>query len=130
MKKQNQTAPLLGGSSLLTIFAVLCLTVLAMLSITAVTARQRLSERALASVTAYYAADAQAETVFARLRSGERPEGVEQEGDHYRYQCPITENRSLFVELRKEGTAWQVLRWQEVAQPLALDDSMPVWKGK
>lgn len=130
MKREFQSAPLLGGSSLLTIFGVLCLTVFALLSLTTVTARARLSESALSAVTAYYAADAQAEEIFARLRNGETVAQVEREGNVYRYECPITPTRSLFVEVEKEENNWRVCRWQEVSQPLKLDDSMPVWDGK
>lgn len=130
MKKTSGIPPLLGGSSLLTIFAVLCLTVFALLSVTTVTARQRLSENALASVIAYYEADTQAELVFARLRNGEHPAGVTRDGAVFRYACPISHNRSLQVELKKEEKGWTVLRWQEVTQPLVIDDSLPVWDGK
>lgn len=130
MKKETQSAPLLGGSSLITIFGVLCLTVFALLSLTTVTARARLSDSALASVTAYYAADTQAEVLFARLRNGELPPEVTKEENRYFYECPITATRRIFVELEKEGDTWIVLRWQEVAQPLELDDDLPVWDGK
>ncbi len=130
MKRQSGSPPLLGGSSLLVIFGVLCLTVFALLSLTTVTARQRLSDSALASVTAYYQADTQAEIVFAQLRSGAVPEGVTQEENRYRYECPITNTRSLFVELEHQGETWRILRWQKVAQPLELDDNLPVWDGK
>lgn len=130
MKKEGNSLSLLGGSSLLTIFSVLCLTVLALLSLTSVTARQRLSDSAISSVEAYYAADTQAEVIFARLRNGETVEGVEREKEIYRYQCPISENRTLFVTLEKDGDTWQVLRWQEVANPLQIDDNLPVWDGK
>lgn len=130
MKKTSGIPPLLGGSSLLTIFAVLCLTVFALLSVTTVTARQRLSENALASVIAYYEADTQAELVFAQLRNGEHPAGVTRDGAVFRYACPISHNRSLQVELKKEEKGWTVLRWQEVTQPLVIDDSLPVWDGK
>ena len=130
MKEKTQGAPLLGGSSLLAIFGVLCLTVFALLSLTTVTASARLSDSAAASVTAYYEADTQAERIFARLRNGEAPGEVTREGSIYRYECPITATRSIFVELEKTGDTWTVLRWQEVAQALQLDDSMPVWNGK
>lgn len=130
MKKQAQTAPLLGASSLLAIFGILCLTVFALLSLTSVTASTRLSESSLSAVTAYYEADAQAEATFARLRNGELPQGVKTEGDLYRYEVPITQSRSLFVELRRNADTWTVLRWQEVAQPLQIDDTIPVWDGK
>ncbi len=128
--REKQKAPVLGGSSLLAIFGVLCLTVFALLSLTTVAARQRLSESALHAVTAYYEADTRGELIFAELRKGLLPEGVEQVGNRYRYECPITESRRLCIEVENQGGSWRVLRWQEVADPLEIDDSMPVWQGK
>ena len=62
MKKgQKMNLPAVGGSSLLVIFAVLCMTVFAVLSLSTVLAEQRLSETAAESVAAYYRADLQAD---------------------------------------------------------------------
>ena len=66
-KKERFPPPAVGGSSLLVIFAVLCLTVFALLSLSTVQADGRLSEAAVASVAAYYEADCRAEEILARL---------------------------------------------------------------
>ena len=113
MKKgQKMNLPAVGGSSLLVIFAVLCMTVFAVLSLSTVLAEQRLSETAAESVAAYYRADLQAEEIFARLRSGEQVPGVQILEDRYEYSCIISETQSLHVTLRRTDNGWSVLRWQ------------------
>ena len=75
-EKNGFRFPVMGVSSLLIIFSVLCLTVFAILSVSTASAGSRLSEKAAQSVTDYYAADSRAEKTIAALRSGEIPEGV------------------------------------------------------
>ena len=53
--------PAVGGVSLLVVFAVLCLTVFALLSLSTVRADARLSEASAQSVADYYAADCEAQ---------------------------------------------------------------------
>ena len=78
MSEKRRFAPTaVGGSSLLTIFGILCLTVFALLCLTTVLSDQRLQEGMLTQVEQYYAADVMAEEVLARIRHGEIPEGVE-----------------------------------------------------
>lgn len=131
MRKQEKNAiPAVGGSSLLVVFAVLCMTVFAMMSLSTVQAQQRLAEAGARSVSAYYDADLEAERIFARLRAGQLPEGVAREGDIYRYTCPVSAHQVLAVEVRQTREGWEVLHWQTVAQPIENDDSLPVWGGQ
>ena len=106
--------PVVGGSSLLIIFAVLCLTVLAMLSLSTAQNNAKMSRASADSVTAYYAADTQAEEILARLRGGEMPDGVIAEtdggGTRYEYTVPISDTQVLSVTVYLEGTDWKVLR--------------------
>lgn len=128
--RESFSPPAVGGSSLLVIFAVLTITVFALLSISSVQAERRLSDSALRSVSAYYAADNEAETVFAQLRSGETPPQVTRDGEIYRYSCAISENQLLHVELRRTGEGWEVLRWQAVPiNRLPEDRTLPIWNG-
>ena len=76
-KKEGMAPPALGGSSLLVAFAVLALTVFALLSLSTVQADVRLADASAQAVTDYYAADCQAQEILARLRNGETVEGVE-----------------------------------------------------
>lgn len=131
MKKPAPISPpAIGGSSLLVSFAVLCLTVFALLSLSTVQAEKRLSDAAADAVTAYYEADLEAERIFARLRSGETLPGVQESAGIYSYTCPISENQTLLVKLQKTEAAWTVLRWQAAAQPEELSQTLPVWDGK
>ena len=129
-KQEGFSVPAVGASSLLVAFAVLCLTVFALLSLTTVRAEKRLSEASAQAVGEYYAADLQAEQIFAALRRGELPEEVTQQDNIYTYRCPVSENQDLLVALEKTETGWRVLRWQAAARETdGQTDSLPVWQG-
>lgn len=133
MQDKRKRSPLLiGGSSLLTMFAVLCLTVFAVLSIATVQANGRLGDRAADAVLRYYAADCRAEELLARLRSGELPEGVRTcGGGRYAYDCPISDTQTLAVEVALDGPDYTILRWQAVSTARwQADDSLSVWDGE
>jgi hypothetical protein len=121
---------MVGGSSLLVIFAVLCLTVFALLGLSTVQADGRLSDSTVQAVSGYYEADCQAERILARLRSGQMPEGVTRTGDVYSYICSVSDTQQLQVEVSLDGTDYTVLRWQLVSiadwQP---DQSIDLWDG-
>ena len=122
--------PVVGGSSLLVIFAVLCLTVFALLGLSTVQAGGRLSQSTVQAVSAYYQADCQAEEMFARLRTGEMPAGVTKAEDVYSYICPISDTQQLRVEHQKEPDGWTVLRWQaESTADWNADDGLNLWDG-
>ena len=128
--------PMVGGSSLLVIFAVLCLTIFALLGLSTVQADGRLSDASAEAVAAYYAADYQAEEVFARLRSGEFPGDIAvtvdttPEGSLYAYACPISDVQTLGVELLEADGTWTVLSWKMVSTAdWAPDDTLDLWDG-
>lgn len=130
-EKQRSAPPMVGASSLLVIFAVLCLTVFALLSVSTVRADQRLSDNAAEAVEEYYAADCAAEEILARLRAGERPEGVREENGVYTYACTISDTQTLVVEVAVDGAQYSILRWQAVSTAdWKADDTLPVWSGK
>ena len=113
--RASMSPPLVGGITLLTVFAVLCLAVMSMLSLSAVRSDAELSRRSAEAVTAWYAADTRAEEILARLRGGENPEQVQREGDVCRYACPISATQRLEVEVRITEDTYTVLRWQAVS---------------
>ena len=86
-EERRSVPPAPGASALLVIFAVLCLTVLAMLSLS---------------------------TVQADAREGTVPPGVREEAGVYYYKCTVSSTQDLEVEVRVEGDAYTVLRWQMV----------------
>ena len=129
-EKRRFSPPVTGGSSLLVIFAVLCLTIFALLGLSTVQADGRLSNATAVAVSNYYAADSQAEEIFARLRSGEAVEGVVVSGSRYFYECSISDTQTLQVQLLEEDGAWSVERWQAVSTAQwEADDSLSVWDG-
>lgn len=127
--RERFSPPPVGSTSLMGIFGILVLAVLAVLSLTTALADQRLSDAAAQSVSAYYEADNRAEEIFARLRQGELPEGVQVEGNLYCFRCPISHNQQLEAVLRKDSGGWTVLRWQAVALPQTGDENTNLWNG-
>lgn len=128
--RREITLPPVGGTTLLAVFAVLCLTVFAVLGLSAVRADDRLSRKSADAVTAYYRAEAEAEAVLARLRAGELPEGVAAKDGIYSYQVPVSDVRELQVEVRVRGRDYTILRWQTAAtSDVEYDGSLAVWDG-
>ena len=124
------TPPAVGGVSLLVVFAVLCLTVFALLGLATVQADVRLANTSARAVSDYYAADCAAQEILARLRNEELPEGVDVDGDTYRFSCPISEGQTLEAEVRLEGGNCTVLRWQAVSSgEWTFDDGLDLWDG-
>ena len=129
MKHHRISAPAIGGSSLLAIFALLALTVFALLSLSTVQAEKRMADAAARSVADYYAADLEAERIFARLRAGETVDSVAVKGNNYSYACAISEHQILKVQLEKKEDTWYVCRWQVIASPEPISETLPVWDG-
>ena len=129
--KSRFSPPAVGGVSLLITFAVLCLTVFALLSLSSVRANPRLAEASAKAVEDYYAADCAAQEVLSRLRQGELPDNVQVDGDLYSYACPITDTQELQVEVRLEGEGWTVLRWQSARSgDWELEEELELWDGE
>ena len=121
----------LAAAVCLQAFAVLCLTVFALLSLTTVRADVRLADASVQAVSDYYAADRAAQTILARLRGGEMPEGVTSMGGNlYAYSCPVSDRQQLEVEVEVDGTAYRILRWQtDPTGEWESDGSLEVWDG-
>ncbi len=146
-KRQTKASvPVVGGSSLLVIFAVLCLTVFALLTLSTVQADLRLADLSAQAVSGYYQADVQAQTILARLRRGDDPGDtafdVEIVGDEqtpaaldrsyliYSYTCPISETQELSVSVRMDDDRYTILRWQAVSTlDWQADENIEVWDG-
>ena len=142
-KRQETLAiPAAGGISLLTVFAVLCLTVFALLSLSTVQADVRLSQASVQAVEDYYAADRQAQAVLAQLRWGEITEEITMVADYgawsggpgwseYSYAVPISDTLELQVEVALDGSDYEVLRWQAVpVGEWEIDDGLELWDGE
>ena len=130
-QKERVKLPAVGGSSLLVIFTVLCLTVFALLGLGTVQAGERLTDASADSVAAYYAADLQAETILARLRGGETVEDVVWDGDCCSYHVSVSERQVLAVTVRLTEQDYEIIRWQTVTTDAwEADDSIELWDGE
>lgn len=130
-KKETFSFPGVGLSSLLVIFAVLCLVVFSLLAVSTAQADRRLSQQALDTTDARYRAELEADTLIARLRNGEIPREVTHNNGIYAFRCPISNTQALEVELYMEGDDYKVLRWQTVSvTQWQTDDKLPVWDGQ
>lgn len=129
---EHISPPAVGGISLLVIFAILCLTVFALLSLSTVQAGGRLSQAGSSAAQEYYAADAAAEETLALLREGICPEEVTDLGNgYYSYSYEISDKRTLCctVQVRSERE-YEVLEWRVVARTGEVEeDILPVWSG-
>ena len=114
-KKNTGHRPMVGGSSLLIIFAVLCLVTFALLMLTTETSARRLSEVSAEANLQYYEADHRAEVTFANLRAGKVPSHVTVKGKCFSYTEQISDTRFLCVELEYTHDRWTVLRWQVIS---------------
>ena len=120
-----------GASSLMVIFAVLCIAVFAVLSLSTVLSGKRLDETATNSSLEYYIADCYAEELLARIRAGEKPENVGIKGNLYDYSVPISETRAIEVQVMVDKDKYEILKWQVVyTGDWSADEKMSVWTGE
>lgn len=115
MKKKNSSAPIVGGTSLITIFASICLIVFTLLTLSTVVASRNLAMASHDSVIAYYKADSEAEAIFSKLRVGEIPDCVKVEDEIYSYSCAISETQSIEVILTQADGKWDIIKWCAVS---------------
>lgn len=114
-RRDNKIIPVpapVGGSSLLVIFAVLCLTLFALLGLTTVMADVRFANDNCNAVTAYYEADCEAEKILGSLREGKAVDGVEQKGNNFCYSCLIGETQVLRVAVTIRDGNYEIKEWR------------------
>lgn len=120
----------IGLSSLLVIFAVLCLTVFSLLSLSTAKADARLADKSRQATYDYYEADCKAQEILSQIRAGQVPEGVTLTDGVYAYQCPISDTQILAVEVTVTENGYEILRWQSVSTTQwEADESLRVWQG-
>ena len=128
---KREAPPAVGGSSLLVIFAVLCLTIFSLLSLSTVQADRRLAKVSQTAVQNFYAADTEAELTLAKLRQGIVPDGVISDGNTYSYQCGISDVQTLSVQVYVDENYYEILSWKVVSTAeWEEDDSLNLWDGK
>lgn len=130
MKKRKISFTSVGGSSIITIFAVLCFIIFALLSLSTSKADSTLAKKSVDAVEKYYKADVKAEEILAQLRQGTIPEGVFSEGNIYTYQCPIDDKQQISVEVEIEEDSYVIRKWKkEYTGEWKADETIKVWGG-
>lgn len=137
MNKERESKlapPVVGGSSLLSIFSVLCLVIFALLMLQTNRNNLKLAETSAEAVEAYYEADCQAEEILAQIREGQLPQGVtlskNPEEELYSYSCQVSENQVLDVEVQIDGNEYEVLKWKTTSTAQKEKEPLQdMWEG-
>ena len=134
MREQKRPMRLnIGSASIIMLFAVLCLTVLAALSLLSANSQWTITKRSADSVAEYYAADLKATEIFNRVKSGDTSEVSVDSFDgttYVTYSVPVNDRQALDVSLTESGGIWKILVWSAVdAGDWIPDDSLNLWDG-
>ena len=138
MKKQeNRQRPMglnIGSASIIMLFAVLCLTVLAALSLLSANSQHSLAERSAEVTRAYYAAEVKAAQMYDLVKNGDLSSVslYEQNGETlYSYTVDIDEFQSFNVLIAIEDGTTQIRSWKIVeAGNWTPDDFFDLWTGE
>lgn len=131
-----------GSSSIMLIFAVLCLTVFSLISLSVAGNDKSLVDTEAGLVTEYYEADEFAERIVSEiLKSDSTPEqilgvSIETEWDWdltaevSSFICPISDVKDLVVKVAVSEDSYEILIWKMVnTDDWVIDDSLNVWTG-
>ena len=139
-----------GYLSIMMIFVVLCLTMLAALSYSAASAEKRYSEKSCEYTREYYAADLEAKRILAEIdgiaaeyddytdfmflaeiegiegtESRQLPDGVE-----ISWITPINERQSISAAAKYSGRGYAVTEWRTVSSSGFDSKPLNVWSGE
>lgn len=126
MSRRSMSAPAgVGVIAILTVLLVLSLTIFSALALSTAQADLRLSQTNADTVSAYYAADAQAARVYAGFAQGE--------AGYLETEIPVSDTQILSLRLaRGAGGGVEVLAWQMVTTqtPGTGEDYLPLYTGE
>lgn len=113
----------IGVVSIMTVLLVLTLSVFSALTLTSARADLSLSQTNADTVSAYYAADAQAAALYAEFAAGL--------DDELETDIPMTDTQSLHLHLVRGADGVEILAWQTVPveQDAGDGDHLPVFDG-
>ncbi|MCL2548468.1 MAG: hypothetical protein FWE76_04800 [Symbiobacteriaceae bacterium] len=133
-----------GTASIVLVFAVLCLTIFSLISLSAATGDMALVDAEVNLVCAYYNADTLAEMVldsllqvtpfFAESYHEIAIQVFWYNGGSYaivEYVCPISERKELSVNVKIGEGYYDILCWKmQDAVVWVFDPSIPIWQGE
>ncbi len=142
----------IGGTSLISVFVLLCLAAFGTLSLSSANADYRLAERSAAAVSEYYRADSNAVEAYAvvdrEMRTAQSAEQLMEQlagkiqyeaivtQENGRLECsfevPVDKNRSIYVCVRKdEYNRSKLIQWKTILTGAWEEDvSMNLWDGE
>ena len=132
-----------GSASIVLVFAVLCLTVFAIISFSSAIAASTLVEVESALLKSYYEADTLAESIFAEILEAdfipEEIQGVEiisgwdwdLDADTISFSCPVSEKKELYVVIAVSGGFCDILIWRmrDTGVWETEDEPLNLWPG-
>lgn len=139
-----------GYLSIMMVFVVLCLTMLAALSYSTASGEKKYSEKSAEYTKAYYAADLDAKHTLAAV------DGVVSEYDNYAdfmltaeldsmdnieyetflggievsWSTPINQSQSIFCRVRFSGGSLEIISWRTGSSAEAEEKPLNVWLGE
>lgn len=141
----------IGGTSVLTVLVVLCLTVFSVLALVSARADRNLSEKMSENIAAYYSAETKAAEICAKI--GELYKNAASDADMLAlfpqniddtritaldgealvlsYTVKISGNREFEAELKLASGGITRTKWQTRTDEngTVIDDNLPVWDG-
>ena len=131
-----------GSSSIMLIFAVLCLTVFSLISLSVAQNDKSLVDIEAKLVTEYYAADELAENILAEILGSDsipdeiRGVRIDKEWDWdliaetAAFSCPISDVKQLDVKVAVSDGSYDILIWKMInTGDWVIDDTLNVWSG-
>ena len=151
MKNNSRPAGIgTGYLSLVMIFVVLCLTMLAALSLSAAESERKYSEKSAEYTKAYYKADTRAKYTLAQIAETVRNytdysdfmllgeldaiEGVSYEsrpdGIDISWTTEINDRQSICSEIRITGAGLDIISWRTIQGTVPEETPLNVWDGE
>lgn len=149
--KQRQPVSMgahIGSASIVMIFAVLCLTILAVLAFETAEYEHRLAEKSASAAQAYYVADGIAEeryqqiyellknnaanaSLYEQLEALGVVVNAQKDAVILTYTVPIDDTQALQAVLRQEDGILRTEQWKTVSTvQWKYEDSLQVWDGE
>ena len=138
----NKSGIGIGSASVVLVFAVLCLTIFALISYSAAANDKALMDVEVRLVKNYYKADTLAECILSELIAADRiPDYVrgvkitarwdwDLMAETAEFSCVVSDGKELYVKTVFYGDEYNILSWRMRNTGLwETEDDLPVWPG-
>jgi len=129
----------IGSASIILIFAVLCMTIFALISFKTAISDKALVDTQEMFVKEYYDADLRAEQILSEiLKADTIPQAVNgvsilsvSEENKVSFISLMSDTKELCVEVALHGDTYDILKWKiQDTGSWVIDDKLPVWAGE